>query len=145
METAPTPGEVGVQNMEQEVDGGNLPEDIVGIAIATLEAEVINGAGADVMNLAIGEMEVDVVSQVTEIAQAAIGEVVAEKDAVAAIPINSWEEDNQDVMIIISPEEAAEADAVKVPAWEEAAQVLLQAGAAGAATIGNSFSKTSIK
>lgn len=139
MEIAQTQVEARVQDME--MDAGNLQDNMVGIAAAIGEVEVVKVAVVEGPDRAIQEMEVDAVNQVMEIALAAVGEVAAEKAAIAVIPINISVEDNQDVMIIISPEEAAEIEAVKVPAWEEAVQVLLQAGEADAAVIGNLFQK----
>ena len=95
-------------------------------------------------------MEADVVNQDMEIVLAAPGEVETARAAAvvaAAIPtmINISEEDNPDAMIIIVQEEAAKVEAMEVPAWAEAIHVLLPAGVADAATIGNLFSKTIIK
>ena len=141
------PEEVLVRAMEMKADAGNPQEDIVVILVATGKAVLAIGE-AEVVKVAVAgwdqviqEMAADVDSQDTEIVQAAIGEVEA-RVAVAVIPvINISEEDNPGVMIIINLEEAVEMEAVTVHAGEEAVPVLLQAGAADAAAIDNSFSK----
>ena len=91
--------------------------------------------------MVIQEMAADVDSQDMEIVQAAIGEVEARVAAVVIRVINIPEEDNPGVMIIVNLEEAVEMEAVTVLAGKEAVPILLQAGAAGAAAIDNSFSK----
>ena len=149
MAIAQIPEEARVQAMEMKADAGNPQEDIVGIVVATGEVvvaigevEAVKVAVAAGWDLVIQEMKADVVNLDMEIVQAAIGVAEAARAAVAVIPVISIsEEDNPDVMIIISLEEAAEMEAVKVQAGEEAVQVLLQAGAADAAAIDNLFSK----
>ena len=141
-------GEALVQDMEMKADAANLQEDIVVIAAVIGEAVVVIGE-VEVVKVAVAaewdlvqEMEADVDNQDMEIVPAAIGEVEAARAVVAVIPaINISEEDNPDAMIITSLGEAVEMEAVKVHAGAAAVQVLLQAGAAGAAAIDNLFSK----
>lgn len=91
-----------VQDMEMKVDVTNRQEDrMVAIAIAAdrdLDMATVQDTEADVVNrdmaiaqAAIGEVEVEVVNQVT-VAQVAIGEVEVEKAAIAA--------DFQDILMI---------------------------------------------
>jgi hypothetical protein len=146
MAIAQTMAEIPGQGMEIIADAGNPPATIIAIPEATGEAEVMKAAIAEEW-VQIQDMELNKVSQATEIVQEAIGEVVAARavHAVAAVilMISIWVEVDQDAMMMtmIVPEEAAE---VVDRAWDEAI-LALQAGAVDVATIGNLFRNTIIK
>lgn len=144
--------EVMVQGMEAEVDVINFLVDIIVVVHHATIGEMNLTKAAIEWGRADPETVVAVVNQSMGIAQVVLGAAGGMRDAAAVAireiqMINIWAEANQDdmKMIIIVPEEAAEAETVETPVWEDKAVLFLQADVAGAAISGNIILERSSK